>query len=219
MKIAREIEVRLERLVEGLSAALFRGRMHPVDLANRLIRHVDLNVEEGTAGPEIANHYIVRVHPSEVDPEMDLDLLGSELAAAVRSAAADSGWRVGGPIEVIVAPDRKVSGGGIACTSHTTPGPLPPWAQLIEPRSSFHDINDNWVILGRAEDVDVQIPHPRVSRYHATIYRRGGRTLIIDMGSANGTAVNGKAVGQTAVEVTPGDSVSVGPATFTFRLV
>ena len=38
MGLARNLERRLEKLVDGLSATVFRGRMHPVDLANRLVR-------------------------------------------------------------------------------------------------------------------------------------------------------------------------------------
>ena len=42
MGLARGIERRLERLVDGLAARLFRGRIHPVELGALLIREADL---------------------------------------------------------------------------------------------------------------------------------------------------------------------------------
>ena len=220
MKLARELELRLERLIEGLSATLLRGRMHPVDLANRLIRFVDLSVFDGRAGPQIANHYSVRVNPAELDPSLDLTSLNSELSAVVRETAAQHGWRIGGPIEVTLVPDRRISSGAVTCTAAAVPGPLPAWSQLIEPSgATIYDITDNRVVIGRASDADILVPHKRVSRHHATIYRAATVTAILDLGSANGTSVNGEPVGSGAGEVGPGDLLSFGPATFSFRLL
>ena len=219
MKIAREFELRLERLVDGLSAALFRGRMHPVDLANRLIRYVDLNVEEGIAGPQIANHYVVRVNPSEIDPEVDRARLTGELANALSAAAAEQGWRTEGPIVVELADDKGVTQGSIRCDPTTAAGSLQPWCLLIGSGGApVHEIGDNRAILGRAADADVRIDHPRVSRSHAVLYRAAGSTWIEDLDSANGTRLNGEDVVEQAAEIRPGDAVSLGPATFSVRL-
>ena len=45
MGLARELERRLERLVDGATAAVFRGRMHPVDMAEHLVRPVEFVAE------------------------------------------------------------------------------------------------------------------------------------------------------------------------------
>ncbi|HHC09517.1 MAG TPA: DUF2662 domain-containing protein, partial [Actinobacteria bacterium] len=68
MKLARELERRLERFVERTSAAVFRGRMHPVEMADRLVRQVDFLRTEGVAGPEVPNVLSVAVHPADLDP-------------------------------------------------------------------------------------------------------------------------------------------------------
>jgi hypothetical protein len=220
VKLARELELRLERLVEGLSATLFRGRLHPVDLANRLVRFVDLSVTDGDTGPEIGNRYVVRVHPSDLDSSIDLKALNSELAAAVREIAAQHGWRIGGPIAVSVAPDLGIGSGGVTCTATADPGPIHPWSQLIEPSgAAVHDIGDNRVRVGRASDADVRIAHSRVSRHHALIYREGQVVTIVDLDSANGTSVNGNSLPAGGAEIGPGDLIAVGPATFSFRLL
>jgi hypothetical protein len=220
MKIARELELRLERLVDGISAALFRGRMHPVDLANRLIRFVDLSITEGGAGPEIPNQYVVAVNPDDLDATVDLDRLGTELANAVATTAAESGWRIGGPVAVRLETDNKVRQGSIRCDPASLPGALVPWAQLIGTAGGDAlEIGDNRSIIGRGADADVQVTHERVSRKHALVVREAGSAWISDLGSANGTRVNDVAVAMKPVEFRAGDLLSLGPATFTLRLL
>lgn len=220
MRIARELELRLERLVEGLSAALFRGRMHPVDVANRLVRILDLSVEVGRAGPTIANQLVIRIHPSEVSADVDAARLEAELARVVATTAEEKGWKIGGPITVELVRDRSVRSGSIALDRGRAPGQLRPWGQLIaKSGGTVHELGDNRVLIGRSPEADVTISHQRVSRAHAIVYREGGAVWIVDLGSANGTSVNGESVGRSPVPLRTGDSVSLGPATFSLRLL
>jgi pSer/pThr/pTyr-binding forkhead associated (FHA) protein len=69
------------------------------------------------------------------------------------------------------------------------------------------------VILGRSRDCDCVLAEPSVSRRHAELRREGGRWLIRDLGSRNGTRVNGVRLLDEA-EVCPGDRVSFGDARF-----
>ncbi|HID64584.1 MAG TPA: FHA domain-containing protein [Anaerolineae bacterium] len=48
------------------------------------------------------------------------------------------------------------------------------------------------VIIGREEDCDIVLPSRQVSRNHARIRRSGGRHILEDLGSKNGTFVNGR---------------------------
>lgn len=220
MKIARELELRLERLVDGLSAALFRGRMHPVDLANRLIRFIDLNLEQGPAGPEVPNRYLVGVNPNELDPDVDPARLAAELANSVQVTAAEQGWKIHGPVSVEIVPDPKVAQGSIRCRTALREGELPAWGQLIEASGNqAHELRDNRNLLGRATDADVRIAHERVSRHHAVLFRESGSLWLMDLGSVNGTRVGERLIGRDPVEVRPGDVVSLGPATFSLRLL
>ena len=218
MGIARNIERRLERLADGLSATVFRGRMQPVDLANRLIRQADLMVTEDKSGPAIPNRFTVAVGQGDIDPSLDGNRLRVELSRALAETAADRGWRIRGPIDVDLTVDARVRKGSIECSAVSEPGPLPAWASLAEHRGArTFDLTDNRCIVGRSEDVDIKLPEGEVSRHHAVVFRQAGKLWILDLGSANGTSVNGAAVGPKPTEIGSGDMLSFGPAVFAVR--
>ena len=62
--------------------------------------------------------------------------------------------------------------------------------------------------IGRADDNDLPVPSPGISRYHAVIERDGAGYTIADLGSANGTHVNDQRIaGPTALH--PGDVITL----------
>jgi pSer/pThr/pTyr-binding forkhead associated (FHA) protein len=69
------------------------------------------------------------------------------------------------------------------------------------------------VTIGRANDCDCVLADATVSRRHAELRRDGGRWLLRDLGSRNGTRVNGMRVLETT-EVHPGDRVALGEARY-----
>jgi ABC-type multidrug transport system ATPase subunit/pSer/pThr/pTyr-binding forkhead associated (FHA) protein len=69
--------------------------------------------------------------------------------------------------------------------------------------------------IGRGPRNDVDLAHPAVSRAHARVATREGTVLVEDLGSTNGTFVNGERVVPGAPRpVEPGDEIRVGPARF-----
>jgi hypothetical protein len=65
------------------------------------------------------------------------------------------------------------------------------------------------ITIGRSPDCDCLLPEPSVSRRHAQLRRAGEGWLLRDLGSRNGTRVNGTRVTEE-IEVRPGDQVSLG---------
>ncbi len=220
MHLAREIERRLERLVEGATAAVFRGRMHPVDIADRMVRQLEFLDKEGFAGPEIPNVIIVSMSPQDIDPSIDREALAAELAVAADYTAAERGWRTNGKITVEVKTDPSVPRGVIECDGTTRVGLLQPWGQLIgvEGAGAYHLV-DNRITVGRAYDCDITIASPEVSRQHLLIVRSGGGFQASDLGSSNGTFINGARLEGSSTPIVPGDSIVIGSLPFGFRTV
>ncbi len=69
------------------------------------------------------------------------------------------------------------------------------------------------VSIGRHGDNEVILPDPQVSRHHAEILMQGGRWVIADLGSANGTFVNGQQITGPHV-LNHGDLLRVGQTQF-----
>ena len=218
MKLAREMERRLERLVDGATAAVFRGKMHPVDMADRLIRQADFVVSEGDAGPEIPNQWVLGINPSDLPPEVDPEELERELTHTVSEFATDRGWRINGPVVVKVVSDAAVPRGLTDCSGTTEPGAIDPWSQLVAASPPIViEICDNRSILGRALESDVVVSVPELSRRQAIIVRADQAVTITDLSSANGTHVNGELIGTDPFPLVPGDTVTMGDIDFIFR--
>ena len=212
------MERRLERLVDGATAAVFRGKMHPVDMADRLMRQADFVAAEGAAGLEIPNQWSMRINPADVPPANNTIELESELASAMIAFASEQGWRTNGPITVEVVSDGAVPRGLADCAGVTEPGPIEPWAQLVATSPPLVvEIGDNRSILGRAVEGDIVISVPELSRKQAIIVRTGHEATIADLSSANGTFVNGERIGVEPHQLVPGDMVTMGDIDFVFR--
>jgi len=69
-------------------------------------------------------------------------------------------------------------------------------------------LNQEIISIGREIDNDITINNLAVSRYHALIYHKNGRILIKDLGSANGTYLNGVKLVESNLHV--GDIISIG---------
>jgi pSer/pThr/pTyr-binding forkhead associated (FHA) protein len=71
------------------------------------------------------------------------------------------------------------------------------------------------VTIGRDNGNSVQLPDTKVSKFHAAIRPEGGQWTLEDLGSTNGTTVNGNAV--TKVVLAPSDRIRIGPFDLCFE--
>src|SRR6187200_592773 len=67
---------------------------------------------------------------------------------------------------------------------------------------------DREIIIGRSSDLDMVLVEDMVSRKHAKIETKGGQVIIQDLGSTNGTFVNGEKIKK--VRLKEGDRILVG---------
>ncbi len=72
------------------------------------------------------------------------------------------------------------------------------------------------VIIGRNEKADIFLTDRRVSSRHARIYQQEGYFYLQDLGSTNGTFVNGLPV-KAPYRLEIGDKITIGPYVFFFE--
>src|SRR2546423_11397336 len=78
-----------------------------------------------------------------------------------------------------------------------------------------YEIKDE-VTLGRSPSCEIPLEDSKVSRRHAKVFVKEGQTRITDLGSRNGTVVNGEKIEGEAI-LLPGDRVQVGDSTILFE--
>lgn len=87
----------------------------------------------------------------------------------------------------------------------------------LEPQLKLEniDLSKEHLVIGRDPGCDVVIAHPVVSKRHAEIVRQNGKSLIVDLGSVNGTFVNGIRVKRHELQEL--DRVVIGPSELHFH--
>ena len=75
--------------------------------------------------------------------------------------------------------------------------------------------SDSRVAIGRGRDCELPLFSDSASRRHAEVYPEGGEFLVRDLGSKNGTFVNGEPVGRPHT-LRPGDRIGIGANVITF---
>jgi len=70
--------------------------------------------------------------------------------------------------------------------------------------------------IGRDDTVELTVPFEGVSRQHAELSIQAGSARLRDLGSTNGTAVNGAEISEVVLE--PGDRIQLGSVEFEFRI-
>jgi FhaA, N-terminal domain/FHA domain len=214
----QQFEGRLERLVEGTLAKPFRSNLQPIEIGRRLTREMDLHRRVSVHGIIAPNAFTVTLAPPDVDRFANfIDALSRELADAAREHARVEGYEFVGPVDVQIYEGSRLKAGRFVIDAEMVEGVQEgAYAELVLHDGSRVAIDDRPVVLGRMPDCDVVLADPNVSRRHAELRRVGDTVVVTDLGSTNGTRVNGEAVRERALA--SGDEITVGSTTVVFEL-
>jgi pSer/pThr/pTyr-binding forkhead associated (FHA) protein len=94
--------------------------------------------------------------------------------------------------------------GNAAALEECQVGSLPSGASIRVLRGFYEGlevpIDQDWMVIGRGRSADVVIAEPTISRAHAAIGYDGEGFFMQDLGSTNGTRVNGKREARAALQ-------------------
>ncbi len=88
--------------------------------------------------------------------------------------------------------------------------------KLTDPTGRAHALTGEVSRIGRAVENEIVVSSKRVSREHACVRREGWRAILEDLGSANGTFLNGERLSEP-MQLRDGDQIKVGDVQFVFH--
>jgi Protein of unknown function (DUF3662)/FHA domain len=91
---------------------------------------------------------------------------------------------------------------------------IPPEVVRLTFDGTSREIDQQKIVIGRSRDCDIQLADANVSRRHAELRQEGATYWIVDLGSTNGTEVNGKRVKRAKLR--DGDRIMLGSTEITF---
>lgn len=211
-------ERRLENLVEGVFARVFRSGLRPIELGRRLAREMDVNRSIDVRGRPLApNAFTILLSAEDHARFAEIgDALTRELCDAAREHARDEGYSFMGPVLVELVVDAKLRAGEFRIEARMREGEGGVGAgSLLLPSGDRYVLGDHTVVLGRLPECDITLVDTNVSRRHAEIRPRGDRFVVVDLGSTNGSKVNGIRVAER--ELVDGDELTFGNTRFVFQ--
>ena len=143
------------------------------------------------------------------------DALLRELSEAVREHARDEGYHFLGPVTVALVEDDDLRAGQLEVEAEIVEGASEHLGALVLPDGRRVQLRDQPAVIGRLPDCAVSLADAQVSRRHAEVRPAGEGFAVADLGSMNGTTVNGVAVRERELE--DGDEIGVGSTTIRFE--
>jgi hypothetical protein len=201
-------ERRLERLVEGAFAKAFRSGLQPVELGRRIARQMDAGRTLGVRGPVSPNRFRVELARDDAERFKPFaDALARELADAAREHARDEGYLFLGPVVVELTEDaaRRRGTFDVRATIEQSEASQAAVVRLPDGRAvPLQGV----VTIGRLADCAIHLSDSQSSRRHAEVRPVPEGHLVVDLGSTNGTLVNGVAVHEHVLS--HGDTITIG---------
>lgn len=204
---------RLAAMDRTLVPNRFVVRLNPDDLAGFGDMQASLATElaDGALAFARAHHYTLVDRP-RVDLLADPRVVRTDIAVDARFADPIAGR--------IVGADDQVESDPTSTRVFVVPRPAVPAARLVINGPGNPDrvmpILGGVIRIGRAPDNDLILGDGRVSRHHGRLAGRLGTLVYTDLGSTNGSRVNGELVIEVALG--PGDRILVGDTTLEVRL-
>jgi hypothetical protein len=266
--VLQRFERRLEGMVGLAFARIFKGKVHPAEIAKALQREADEQRSVLGEGRVLApNVYVVTLGRTDFEHLGQWsDQLAGELADMVSEHIDDEGYQIFDKVTVRLELDNDLPTGvfevssQVADPAHPAPRddlavaappvtgqhpPLPPLPPLrgrvatdtgrqgpsivgragarpgithvlvVDGPGTRHELTTGRNVIGRGTEADIRLPDTGVSRKHVDVVLDSGTATVEDLGSTNGTLVNGRRVSRQAL--VDGDVIRIGHSVLVYR--
>ncbi|WP_024368147.1 FhaA domain-containing protein [Arthrobacter sp. TB 26] len=238
MGLLDKVERGIEKAVRGVFSTGSRAQVEPVEIASHLRREVDNKAITIAAGRTLApNVFDVLLSDADFQRAQEWGTpLAEELCDVVINHVRSQGYTLQGPVRISFRRDEERRAGDFEIKSRTekTSSPAQPAAHggmpaaptrmpsrmqpVLDIDGQRYSLNAPSIVLGRSSEADILIDDTGVSRRHLEIRTGTGTAQAVDLGSTNGSYVNGhKIVGSS--ELTDGTTITMGRTKIIFRLL
>jgi hypothetical protein len=208
----------LERAVNGAFARTFKSGLQPVEITAALRRELDTKAAVVSRDRILVpNKFSVALNSTDYERMAALGAaLIDELVRLVQQHAAAQHYSFAGGISITFERAPALRQGMVEITSVNVKGTVA-WTPVLEIAGRRYPIVHSRTIIGRGSDADITVDDAGISRKHVEILWDGERAEVNDLGSTNGSALNGNAVARAPL---PPDSViDIGRTRIVFRVL
>ncbi len=189
-------ESRIERLVEGAFARTSKRGLQPAEIGRRLIREIEIERRVGVKGVVAPNSFTAILSSRDyADFEGFSSTVCAELEKLATEHCSQNHYRLPGPVTVkrVEDSEQKLNTFAISTEFEEEENFLV-GGFLLLPNGMKVVVDKQVVSIGRMPGSSIVIDDPKVSRQHAQVYVDQDRVILADLGSTNGTKVNGARV-------------------------
>lgn len=218
MGILDNVERGLERAVNGAFARTFRSGVQPVEIASALKRELDIGAVIVDRDRVLApNRFTVRVAPKDADRLQALgETLEQELRGVVVKHAKQQNYQLLGDPDVEIRSDGSLTVGVLEIDASRVEGSVD-WVAVIDVDGARHELRRGTTTVGRGSDCSIRITDNAASRKHLEIIWDGAAGIARDLGSTNGSKINGQRFREASLA--PGIIITIGQTALRFQLV
>lgn len=229
MGLLDNFEERLDQLVNGTFASAFRDVVEPVELASRIQKAMDTRAAIVSRGRTVVPNIFTIDLSTEDISRLDVyaDQMRIELADIAREYATEQRYTFLGAVDVRFHEDPSLKTGVFrvrsqahadASASPSPPRTTPDLGATGHPRlhvgSMSYPLTKSHTIIGRGATADLKFEDTNISRAQAEIVL-GLPVIIKDLGSTNGTFVDGRRVSEAPLH--NGAQIQMGTTTLIYR--
>lgn len=218
MGVLDKFEKSVERALSSTFSKAFKPDLKPVDIAAAIRRDMDERTAALSRGRTVVpNTFTVELGATEFDQIQDwgADALADEMVAAAEDHARDQGYVFVGPVEVSFVETDGPTGSFRVKSSSRRGAVAPATGAAASRRHPILDIDGQRYLLtgpvtviGRGSEADIIVDDTGVSRRHLEIRVTPDGVIASDMGSTNGTFVEGHRV--PAATLVDGNTLTIG---------
>ncbi|PZQ88972.1 MAG: DUF2662 domain-containing protein [Leifsonia xyli] len=218
MGILDEFEKGLERVVGGAFAKTFKSGLQPLEVTAALRRELDTQAAVVSRDRILVpNRFTVRLSPPDFERMTGLGpALIDEFTRLVQQHAAAQRYTFAGGIDIRLERDAGLTAGIVRIDSENVKGEVA-WTPVLDIGGKRYPLQKGRTVLGRGSDADITLDDTGTSRRHVEILWDGTRGQVTDLGSTNGSKLNGQPVKQAVLQ--PDSVIEIGRTRIVFRVL